>query len=148
MSSRLLETYLGAVVLITAGLFLWFALPFQSAENSSDAYPLWIRYANVGGLAIGAPVRMAGVRIGKVSDITIDEKTYEARVKIFIDNYIKVPKDSIAQITIGSLLGSSEIRLRPGKSDINLAENEEIPLSLDAVSLEDAIGNIIYDSSQ
>ena len=137
------ETGVGAVVLAVAAGFLAYALNAGAVGSRGGGYPVKARFGQVGGLADGADVRLAGVKIGTVSRITLDPKTFLAEVDLSLDPAIKLPADSTAKITSDNLLGGSHIAIAPGGATENLKPGGEIQNTQGAVDLFSLIGQVI-----
>src|SRR5580692_3587970 len=120
------ETGVGAVVLAAAATFLIYALSAGAVGRHGGGYEVKARFGQVGALAAGADVRLAGVKIGTVSSIALDPKTFLAVVDLSLDPAIKLPADSTAKITSDNLLGGSHIAIAPGGATENLKPGGEI----------------------
>ncbi|MCX8044246.1 MAG: outer membrane lipid asymmetry maintenance protein MlaD [Desulfobacterota bacterium] len=105
-------------------------------------YQLTAIFPNIGGLKKGAQVEIAGVQIGRVKDITLDN--YRARVVLTIQNTVKIPDDAIARIKTKGLLGEKYIDIVPGGSDIALEKNESIRETQPPVDIEDLISKFVF----
>lgn len=110
------ETLIGAVVVAVAVAFVAFAY-FRTGSGSVSGYELNARMPNVSGLADGTDVRLAGVKIGTVTDLTLDPKTYLATVRMDIRNDIKLPTDSSIMVTQAGFLGGQYLSITPGGDD-------------------------------
>lgn len=138
-----IETVLGAVVLIVALVFL------VSAYKSSDiqpmkGYPLSARFNSVDGLAAGNDVRLGGVKIGSVEELVVDPQTYAVVVKMTIGQDLKLPQDSFASITSDGLLGGKYVRIEPGQSSTTVEPGGELKKTRDVVVLEQVLGRAIF----
>ncbi len=89
--NSLFETLIGVVVVAVAGIFLFFSLQQRSEAAPRDSYSLQAKFNRVDGIAVGSDVRLAGVKVGTVSDIKLDEKTYKAVVSFTVRNGIEIP---------------------------------------------------------
>jgi phospholipid/cholesterol/gamma-HCH transport system substrate-binding protein len=115
--------------------------------NADDVYEVEARFQNVGSLKVRAPVAMAGVTIGRVTDVSFDPVMLDAVVTMVIDRkYDQIPDDSDASILTAGLLGSQYIGLQPGGSDIYLGEGDEILFTQSAIVLENLIGKFLVNS--
>ena len=141
------ETGVGAVVLAAAAGFLVYALSAGAVGRHGGGYELKARFGQVGALAEGADVRLAGVKIGTVSRITLDPKTFLAEVDLSVDPSIKLPTDSTAKITSDSLLGGSHVALAPGGAADNLKPGAELQNTQGAVDLFGLIGQVMRPQS-
>jgi len=107
------ETLIGAIVVAVAIGFIIFAY-MRTGTGSLSGYELLARLPQVDGLGVGTDVRLAGIKIGSISDLTLDPKTYMATVHISIREDIKIPTDSSLKVTSAGILGSSYLAITPG----------------------------------
>lgn len=143
MKRNVIETVLGAVVLLFAGVFLAFA--YSSADLRPVAgYKITARFNAVDGLTVGGDVRVGGVKIGSVVGQSIDLESYQAVVVMSIRPDISLPDDSVASVSSEGLLGGKYIRLDPGGSEKHLADGSELAETKDIVSLEEMLGKVIF----
>ena len=143
MSRNVVETILGAVVLIVAVSFLTWA---YSRSNVGDpgGYELYASFDRVDGLNIGADVRISGIKVGKVVTQDLDPLSYRAKVEFSVKGDIELPSDTSAAIVSTGLLGGKYLALVPGAEDIMLEDGEEVEFTQSAVNLEDLIGQFIF----
>ena len=120
-----------AVIAVAAGFLAWAA----QGRFGSDGYEVTASFPDVDGVAVGTQIRMAGVPIGKVSDVRLDPETYMADAVLRIPDDIVLPADSAAIIQSDGLLGGAYIQIQPGGSPENLAPGDEIEDVQGAVSL-------------
>ncbi len=143
MSRRFAETALGAVVLVIAVWFLFFA--YSSSEfRPVQGYPLSAKFSSVGGLAAGNDVRIGGVKIGSVLDQRIDPNDFRAVVVFSVRSDLRLPEDTVAAITSDGLLGGKYLRLEPGSARAMLTSGGLLKNTRDALSLEDMLGRAIF----
>lgn len=116
MRDSVFETILGAVVVIAAAVFLWYALSQTESSGSGGTYDLTARFNSVIGVQRGTDVRLAGVKVGSVTDIEIDAERFEAVVTLAMDDGIELPEDSDAKVSTDGLLGGSYLAVEPGGS--------------------------------
>ena len=146
MTRNLLETLLGAVVLIVAVGFLAFAYNSSQVERDGG-YELIARFDKVDGLERGSDVRISGIKVGTVLDQSLDAETYRAEVRFSLREDIQLPADTSAAVVSNGLLGGKFLALVPG-GDIEMLEpGGEIILTQSAVNLEDLIGHMIFSQS-
>ncbi len=148
--TRAVELGTGLFVLI--GMSALFFLTTQTTGgtdfSATDVYEVEARFENVGSLKARAPVAMAGVTIGRVTNIEFDPNALDAVVTFVIDSqYDQIPDDSDASILTAGLLGSQYIGLQPGGSDIYLEEGGEILFTQSALVLENLIGKFLLRDS-
>ena len=150
MGKRSIETLVGFFVLLgMAGLvFLALKAANLGSVGGGDTYTLKANFDNIGGLKVRAPVRTAGVTVGRVTGIVLDSKTYQGVVTMEIDRIYQFPKDSAAKILTAGLLGDQYIGLDPGGDDANLAAGELVPQTQSAVVLENLIGQFLSSKAE
>jgi len=146
MASNAAETLIGAVVLTAAAGFLVYAANTADVGVGGQGYELVAKFRKAEGVDVGGDVRIAGIKVGSISAMTLDMKTYFATVTFIIDDGVTVPEDSLAKITSASLLGDSYIAIDPGGSDLMLEPGEELTFTQSSVSVGDLIGKFIMGS--
>lgn len=134
---------MGAVVLIVAALFLFFAYS-TSQMRSVRGYPVSAQFERVDGIRDGGDVRIAGVKVGSITSERLDPATFLATVKMSIDPAYKLPDDTVAEIISSSLLGDKYLALVPGGSDKMIPPGGRIKFTQAPVSLENLIGQMIF----
>jgi phospholipid/cholesterol/gamma-HCH transport system substrate-binding protein len=137
------ETLTGALVLVVAVAFLAYAVA-HSGRTGGSGYSLQARFDHIDGLAVGSDVRIAGVKVGTVTQEEVDPKTFVAVVGMTVRNDIQLPKDSAASIVSESLLGGKYISLSPGGDDTDLKPGQTIAITQSSVSLEELLGKFIF----
>ena len=144
MASRgIAEVATGAAVLLVAAGFLGFAVA-HSGRSASGGYELTAKFDHIDGLTLGADVRIAGVKVGSVSDQRIDPASYLAVVGMKIREDIALPKDTSAEIASESLLGGKYMNLTPGGDSTMLKPGQAITITQSSVSLEQLLGKFIF----
>ena len=143
MASNAAETLIGAIVLAVAGGFLVYAANTADVGVGGSGYELVAKFRKAEGIDVGGDVRIAGVKVGSVSSMTLDPATYFAKVTFVIDRDVKIPNESAAKITSASLLGDSYIAIDPGGVDLMLEPGDEILNTQSSVSVGDLIGKFI-----
>lgn len=144
----LAELAAGAIVLVVAVAFLAYAATNSGRSTTSTGMTLHARFDRIDGLAPGSDVRIAGVRVGSVTQERIDPQTFLAVVTMQVDSGLKLPDDTSAEITSESLLGGKYIALVPGGSDKDLRDGSEISITQSSVSLEALLGKFIFSVTQ
>jgi phospholipid/cholesterol/gamma-HCH transport system substrate-binding protein len=147
MSRNIVETVLGAVVLLAAVAFLAFAYA-RGNVGGTDGYELIARFDRVDGLSTGADVRISGIRVGTVQAQWLDPETYRATVRFTVAPNVELPADTSAAIVSEGLLGGKYVALNPGGDDRLLGPGDEIRLTQSSVVLEDLIGQMIFGAAQ
>ncbi len=150
MHSRTVEIWVG--LFIAAGMAALFMLAMQVSNltevSGDEGYAVTARFENISGLKVRSPVTMAGVRVGRVTDIGFDPRTFEAVVTMRISNdYNQLPADTSASIFTAGLLGEQYIGLEPGGDMEVLEEGSEIILTQSALILEQIIGQFLFSKA-
>jgi phospholipid/cholesterol/gamma-HCH transport system substrate-binding protein len=150
MSKAWLDLWVGLFVVAGIGALLFLALKVgnMSSVNMADSYQVSAHFDNIGGLKVRAPVKSAGVVVGRVSGISFDDKTYEAEVTLSLDKRYAFPKDTSAAILTSGLLGEQYIGLEAGGDSVKLANGDQVRLTQSAVVLENLIGQFLYSKAQ
>jgi phospholipid/cholesterol/gamma-HCH transport system substrate-binding protein len=151
--ARMYMTELLVGVFMAAGFVALFFLAMKVSNLSSGAategYPLSARFENIGSLKVRAPVTMAGVRIGRVEAIVLDQDRYQAVVTLRIDSrYDRLPTDTLANIFTAGLLGEQYIGLDPGGSPEVLKPGDAIEFTQSALVLERMIGRFLFNNAE
>ncbi len=150
--SKVLETWVGLFVALGMVSLFFLAMKVSNLADlqvKDDSYKLLARFQNVGSLRVRAPVSMAGVRIGRVSSIHFDNKTYEAVVEMHIEpQYNTIPTDTTANILTAGLLGEQYIGLSAGGSEDYFKNGDEIELSQSALVLEEIISRFLFNKAE
>lgn len=143
MSRNLIETVMGAVVLLVAGLFLWLA--YTTANLRSPAgYAVTATFGQAGGIAVGSDVRISGIKVGSVTGRELDTTNFEADVTMTIASNVSLPEDTVASIASEGPLGGRYVRLEPGGAATAIAPGGRIRETRGFRSLEDQVGEIIF----
>lgn len=150
MNKTVLDLWVGLFVIagIVALLFLTLKVGSMNTVNVSNSYEVVARFENIGGLKPRAPVKSAGVVVGRVADVKFDNELYEAAVTLRLDKRYAFPKDSTAAIMTSGLLGEQYIGLEAGGDSVKLKDKDQIVLTQDAVVLENLIGHFLYGKAQ
>jgi len=149
MTRKELDLWVGifAVVGIGAILFLSLKVANLASFSSSDTYQINAKFENIGGLKIRAPVKSAGVVVGRVGDIRFDNDSFEAVVALNLDSRFKFPRDSSAKILTSGLLGEQYIGITAGGDTAFLKAGDTLKLTQSAVVLENLIGQFLYNKA-
>ena len=147
--TRSVEIGTGLFVLLGMSALFFLTTQTIGGDNFSadDTYKVEARFGNVGSLKSRAPVAMSGVTIGRVTSVTFDPESLEAKVEFVIDSkYSQIPDDSDASILTAGLLGSQYIGLQAGGSDYYLEDGSEVLFTPSALVLENLIGKFLVSS--
>jgi len=147
MTRRGIETLVGLFVLAGFVAIGYLALKAANlaAMTVGETYTVTALFDNVGGLKPRAPVKSAGVTVGRVSSIALDGRTFQGVVTMELEKRYAFPKDTSAAILTAGLLGDQYIGLNPGGDDDNLAAGDTIRMTQSAVVLENFIGQMLYN---
>lgn len=143
MKSDAVETILGAIVLAIAGGFLYYALTATDTGTPAGAYNLTAKFIKVDGITTGSDVRMAGIKIGTVTEQELDPQTYWATLNLAISQDIPIPKDSSVKIASDGLLGGSYVNIEPGGSEDMVAEGGQLEYTQGPIDLFGLIGQAV-----
>ncbi|HSW08572.1 outer membrane lipid asymmetry maintenance protein MlaD [Aquabacterium sp.] len=149
MGKKGIETLVGLFVLLgTLGL-LFIAMKAANLGNfgNNNSYTLLARFDNIGGLKVRAPVRSAGVSVGRVTSISLDPKTYQGVVTLEVQEGYQFPKDTSAKILTAGLLGDQYIGLEAGGDEKNLVAGDAIKQTQSAVVLENLISQFLFSKA-
>jgi phospholipid/cholesterol/gamma-HCH transport system substrate-binding protein len=151
MRKRALDLWVGVFVLIGFGAIMFLALKVANQSSfslgSGGTYRLLARFDNIGGLKIRAPVKSAGVVVGRVADIRFDIKSYEALVTMNVGSAYPFPRDTSAKILTSGLLGEQYIGLSAGGDTANLKDGDTLKITQSAIVLENLISQFLYSKA-
>jgi phospholipid/cholesterol/gamma-HCH transport system substrate-binding protein len=149
MAKRNLEILVGLFVVLGLLALVFVALKAANLTSFSSGatYPLTARFDNIGGLKARAPVRSAGVVVGRITSISLDPKTFQGVVTMEVNRSYDFPKDTSAKILTAGLLGDQYIGLDPGGDTANLAAGDTIKQTQSAVVLENLIGQFLFNKA-
>lgn len=149
MRKSAIDVWVGVFVAIglLAALFLALKVGNMNAVSFQPTYTITARFDNIGGLKPRAPVKSAGVVVGRIADIRFDDTTYQATVTMTLERSYQFPKDSSAKILTSGLLGEQYVGLEAGGSDQMLAQGNVIIQTQSAVVLENLISQFLYNKA-
>jgi len=149
MGRKSIETLVGLFVML--GLLAVVFLALKAANLASfrvgSTYAVTAKFDNIGGLKVRAPVKSAGVTVGRVTAIALDSKSYQGRVTMELEQGVEFPDDTSAKILTSGLLGDQYIGLEPGGSDQSLKPGDEIKMTQSAVVLENLLSQFLYSKA-
>ena len=147
MQRTTMDLWVGFFVLLGIGSLLILSLKIGNlgTYGAGQSYDLVGNFENIGGLKIRAPVKSAGVVVGRVTDIEFSLETYDAEVTMRIDEHYKFPKDTFASILTAGLLGEQFISLDAGGEDAMLIDGDKIMITNSAIILEDMVSRFLFD---
>ena len=141
MKTNVLEVVIGAVVIVAASFFLYFAY-ITSGEKIKDGYTLIARFEDVSGLTEGADVKINGIKVGIVKKLELDED-YSAKAELTIKNNYQIPDDSSLSISTDGIMGNKFISISIGYSDKYFEPEMEIEDTKSSLNLEKLLDKII-----
>jgi phospholipid/cholesterol/gamma-HCH transport system substrate-binding protein len=149
MQRKSLDIWVGLFVLLGALAVMFLALKVGNMSSMSfgPSYTVIARFDNIGGLKPRAPVKSAGVVVGRVESIAFNDKTFQAQVTLRLQGEVKFPKDSSAKILTSGLLGEQYIGIEPGGDDKNFAEGDRIKSTQSAIVLENLISQFLFSKA-
>lgn len=144
MKRSVIETLIGALVIVIAVLFLSYSYRVANVGAGSGGYEVSALFSGIGGLQAGDDVQISGVKIGSVSSVDLDPETYLARVYIMIEGDVQLPLDTAALISSESLLGGRFLALEPGADEEFLEAGDIIEYTQAPQNLEQLLGQFIF----
>lgn len=149
MHRKTLDIWVGLFVLLGAAALLFLALKAGNMSSLSfdKTYDVLTKFDNIGGLKPKAPVKSAGVVVGRVGEISFDDKSFQATVTLKMEGRYKFPKDSSVKILTSGLLGEQYIGLEPGGDTVNLVAGDRIKMTQSAVVLENLISQFLFSKA-
>lgn len=150
MGKKSIETFVGLFVLLGIVGLVFLALKAANLGTftaSSDTYTLFAKFDNIGALKVRAPVRSAGVTVGRVASITLDPKTYQGVVRMQVERSVQFPSDSSARILTSGLLGDQYVGIEAGGEEKSFAAGDTIKQTQSAVVLESLIGQFLFNKA-
>ena len=144
---NVLETALAAMVLLVAGVFLAFASNIGNVAPVKG-YEVIAKFNSIDGLARGNDVRIGGVKVGTVTDLTIDQKDYRAVVKMEVLPELKLPVDTVVAVVAAGVLGGKYIALIPGKGERSNQDGLRLKKTRDVEPVETTVGKEIFGLSE
>jgi phospholipid/cholesterol/gamma-HCH transport system substrate-binding protein len=147
ISNNTAETLIGAIVVAVALLFLAFAY-MRTGSGSLSGYDLNVRLAKADGLGIGTDVRVSGIKVGSVSDLSLEPKTYLVTVHMNIRDDVKIPTDSSVLVTSAGILGSSYLSINPGGDDTMMAAGGTFQNAQGSVDVMGLVGRFMGNGPQ
>jgi len=149
MNRKLTDLWVGLFVVAGFAAILILALKAGNLAsfNFSETYQVLAKFDNIGGLKVRAPVKSAGVVVGRVARIGFDDQTYEAVVTLALDKRFGFPRDTSAKILTSGLLGEQYIGLEAGGDSAKLADGGRIKATQSAMVLENLISQFLYNKA-
>ena len=149
MTRKELDLWVGVFLVIGLGALLFLSLKVANLASfaAGDTYRINAKFDNIGGLKVRAPVKGAGVVVGRVSDIHFDNVTFEAVVTLSLDSRYQFPRDTSAKILTSGLLGEQYIGLSAGGDSANLKDGDTLKITQSAVVLENLISQFLYSKA-
>lgn len=147
MNRSIIETLLGAAVLLAAGYFLFFAYQHSDVGRSGQGYPLYATFERVNGLTLGSDVRISGIKVGTVTDMTLDTKTFLATLTLNLKKDVALSDDTVAEITSDGLFGNSYLALNPGGSEDILKAGDSLTYTQAPATFSELITKFMLSSN-
>jgi phospholipid/cholesterol/gamma-HCH transport system substrate-binding protein len=149
MNRSTIDLWVGVFVAagLAALLFLALKVGNLATFSTSQTYQVYAKFANIGGLKTRAPIKSAGVVVGRVLDIRFDNESYEAIVAMNLDSSYQFPRDTTAKILTSGLLGEQYIGLEAGGDGVMLKTGDRLRLTQSAVVLENLISQFLFSKA-
>ena len=149
MNRATIDAWVGVFVAAGFAALLFLALKVGNLASftTAESYQVQAKFANIGGLKVRAPIKSAGVVVGRVSEVRFDNESYEALVTLNLDTQYQFPRDTAAKILTSGLLGEQYIGLEAGAESARLKNGDKIKLTQSAVVLESLIGQFLFNKA-
>ncbi len=150
MNRSAIDLWVGVLVAMGLAALLFLALKVGNLASisTSEVYQVQAKFANIGGLKVRAPIKSAGVVVGRVVGVHFDNENYEAVVTLSIDGSFKFPRDTSAKILTSGLLGEQYVGLEAGGDATMLKTGDRVKLTQSAVVLENLISQFMFSKAQ
>ena len=149
MNRSAIDLWVG--IFVAAGfaglLFLALKVGNLASFSTAEMYQVQAKFANIGGLKVRAPVKSAGVVVGRIADIRFDNESYEAIVSMNVDSSYQFPRDTTAKILTSGLLGEQYVGLEAGGDGVMLKNGDRLRLTQSAVVLENLISQFLFSKA-
>jgi phospholipid/cholesterol/gamma-HCH transport system substrate-binding protein len=149
MNRATIDLWVGIFVVIGIGALLFLGLKVGNLATFSggETYNVHARFVNIGGLKVRAPIKSAGVVVGRVADIRFDNESYEALVSMNLDQHYQFPRDTTAKILTSGILGEQYVGLEAGGDGVMLKHGDRVRLTQSAVVLENLISQFLFNKA-
>ena len=139
-----IEFTLGLLILIISIFSIFYYSSKINIFNKIETFQINSSFFDIGNLKIGNDVKIKGVKVGEVSNISLDKENYMALITSSLDESIVIPNDSVFKISNNGFIGSSYVEIDIGNSEVLFKNNDHTINNVDAVSLEDIVNNFIF----
>lgn len=143
MQRNSVETIMGALVLLV-GVAFAFYFHRTAGLSTPDSYEITANFSKIDGVEVGSPVRISGVKVGRVAGFDLDRETYQAVVRMQIDNNVKIPDDTAAVVSSAGFLDGKFLSLEPGGSEEMIPSGGQIEYTQSPPGLEQLLGQVIF----
>ena len=149
MNRATIDLWVGIFVVAGIGGLLFLALKVGNLAtfSSTQTYQVQAKFSNIGGLKVRAPVKSAGVVVGRIADIRFDNESYEAIVSMTLDYSYQFPRDTTAKILTSGILGEQYVGLEAGGDGVMLKNGDRLRLTQSAVVLENLISQFLFNKA-
>jgi phospholipid/cholesterol/gamma-HCH transport system substrate-binding protein len=149
MNRATIDLWVGIFVVAGIGGLLFLALKVGNLAtfSSNEMYQVQAKFSNIGGLKVRAPVKSAGVVVGRIADIRFDNESYEAIVSMNLDYIYQFPRDTTAKILTSGILGEQYLGLEAGGDGVMLKNGDRLRLTQSAVVLENLISQFLFNKA-
>ena len=148
MKGNVIETVIGAVVIVIAGTFFTYVYKTADVRAGSGGYNLVAQFESINGITAGSDVRVSGIKVGSVVSQSLNTETYEAMVTMAINPEVKLPTDTSAKVTSDGLLGDKFISIEPGGDEEMLADGARIEHTQGALDLFGMISAFLFKDDE
>ena len=138
------EAIIGVFIILVCGLFLSHTIKMNK-QSKDEKYNriFYAKFNNIEGIKIGTEVKIAGLRVGLVNNLTLDKNTFQVIAKLSVIDDLNIPTDSVLAVTSSGLLGGKFLNIKPGIEDDYLQNGSSFNSTQSSVNLEDLIGKVV-----
>lgn len=149
MNRATIDAWVGVFVAAGFAALLFLALKVGNLASftTAESYQVQAKFANIGGLKVRAPIKSAGVVVGRVTEVRFDNESYEAIVTLNLDQRFQFPRDTAAKILTSGLLGEQYVGLEAGGDGVMLKQGDRLRLTQSAVVLENLISQFLFSKA-
>ena len=149
MNRSTIDLWVGLFVVAGMAALLFLALKVGNLAtfSNSQVYQVYAKFSNIGGLKARAPIKSAGVVVGRVANIRFDNESYEALVEMNLDSAYQFPRDTTAKILTSGILGEQYVGLEAGGDGVMLKSGDRLRLTQSAVVLENLISQFLFNKA-
>lgn len=144
MKQGAFETFLGIIILLGAAAFLLYSYKISGLSDTGEHYKVTANFDNIEGINKGTDIKISGIKIGEVAQISLEPDSYDATVILLLNKDVALPIDSRAHIVTSGLIGNKYIAIEPGTDEQYLKNNDKVIYTKSAMNIENLINKLVY----